>query len=295
VNDAVLAAAETGATPRRRSRAATGFPLITVTILAAAVLLGGSAVGPAAFIAAVAFIQAALVLSWVLGIGLPGRIGAVLIALAAAGAADAVLGRWHEHGYQPVVAVLGLAIPVMFVHQLTRGVVRARVVESLSDIALLVLAVSAIAGLIVLRYQSDGERTVLAVVGATTLALVLAQLTDLVFPVLRFDPLVERGLPAVVLGVVGGAVVGQLALHTIVDFAGARAAFAGAAVAAVACLLAVGASFVGAHSTLSPSAVGDGEVPVWAGVARLRPVASALIVVALASPAGYVLVNALGS
>jgi hypothetical protein len=163
------------------------------------------------------------------------------------------------------------------------------------------------AGLIVLRYQGDGDRSVLAVVGATGAALVVAQLADVIRPIARFDPEVERGLLAVVLGVVAGGAVGYLVLRSVVDFAGVRSALVGAAVAAVACLLAVGASFVGAHSVLNPrpaaalaagpageppTAVDDG-VPVWAGVPRLRPMASALIVLALSSPAGYVMVNAL--
>ncbi|MCW2524515.1 MAG: conserved rane protein of unknown function [Frankiales bacterium] len=312
---------------RRSARVASGIPLITVTLVAGGLLLAGSAVSAVGLVVAIAVVQAALVASWVFGIGLPGRIGALILGLATAGGADVVLAKWHEHGYQPVIGVLGLAIPAMFIHQLTRGVVRARVVESLSDIAVLLVSVAAMAGLIVLRYQGDGDRSVLAVVAAIGLALIVAQLADLIHPVARFDPLVERGLLAVVLGVAAGAAAGYAALHSVVDFAGARSAFAGAAVGAVACLLAVGASFVGAHSTLTPRAddataddaagdtmpadaagdtlpddasadaprVVDDEVPVWAGVPRLRPVASALIVIALSSPAGYVLINALGN
>jgi hypothetical protein len=44
--------------------------------------------------------------------------------------------------------------------------------------------------------------------------------------------------------------------------------------------------------------IGEDALPdsrVWTGVPRLRPVAAALITLALSTPAGYVLINALGS
>jgi hypothetical protein len=281
-----------------RSRAGQ-IPLVVLTILAGGMLLVGSAVGTIGLVVAVAAVQALLVIGWVFGSGLPGRIGAVVLGLLASGAADATVIRWHENGYEPVLGVLGVAIPVVFIHQLTRGVVRTRVVESLSDIALLLLSVTAIVGLILLRYQDNGDRTVLAVVGAVAAGLAVNQLTDALLPAPRFDPVVDRGLPAVLTGVVAGGVVGLVTLRELSDFAGGRSAFAGAAVAAVACLLSIGASFAGVHSTLTPprTVVGPDvdEIPVWVGVPRLRPVAAVMITFALSSPAGYVLINALRS
>jgi hypothetical protein len=302
-------------------------PLATITLLAGAALAAGSYLGPAALVAAVAVLQGLLVISWVLGTGLPGRIGALILGALAAGGCDTVIVRWHDHGYEPVLGVLGVALPLMFIHQLTRGVVRTRVVESLADITLLLLSVTAVTGLMLLRYQANGDKTALAVIAAMTAGLVVAHLVDAAFPALRFDPAIDRGLPAVVLGVLAGGGVGVLVLRDIIDFAGGRAAFAGAALAAVACLISIGASFAGVHSTLLPktagsaahpggAAVADGVVVtaissadvvegidedalpdsrVWTGVPRLRPVAAALITLALSTPAGYVLINALGS
>jgi hypothetical protein len=238
-----------------------------------------------------------LIGSWVLGTGLPGRIGGIVLGLAAAGATDAVVSRWHDQGYGPVLGVLGVAIPVMFVHQLTRGVVRSRVVESLADITVLLVAVTAIAGFLLLRHQANGDVTTPAMLGALTVGLVLAHLTDLALPALRFDPEVNRGLPAVVVGLAGGGVVGLLALDRVIDFAGGRGAFAGAAVAAVGCLLSIGAAFAGHHSTLSDaSLVSDDDVLARRpGVVALQPVAAVLMTFALAGPAAYVLVNALAA
>jgi hypothetical protein len=263
---------------------------------------------------------------------LPGRIGALLMGVGASAAADVVVVHYHQHGYEPVLGVLGVAIPVMFIHQLTRGVVRSRVVESLADITVLLLAVTAAAGLILLRYQGNGQREVLTVVAAMTAGLLVDHLTDLAVPAPRFDPAVDRGLPGVVLGIAAGAAVGIFLLRQDIDFAGGRAAFAGAAIAAVACLLSIGASFAGVHSTLRPvladpvladvgpsldsdaslaAAEADGaaltpvagsafdgdfdELPARAGIVRLRPFAAVLVTMALTVPAGYVLMIALSS
>jgi hypothetical protein len=278
--------------------AAAHVGLAVVTVLAGAVLLGGSYLGNVGLLVAVGVVQAALVVSWVFGTALPGRIGALILGILASGAVDAAVTRWYDHGYQPVLGVLGLAIPVMFIHQLTRGVVRTRVVESLADITILIIAVTAIAGLLLLRRQSNGDVTTLAVIGSVAAGLLVSHLTDAVLPAPRFDPLVDRGLPAVVLGVLVGGAIGLLALNRLLDFAGGRGAFAGAAVAAVACLISIGATFAGFHSTLSTpsrSSAVDGDEPIATGVAALRPVAAVLMTIALSAPAGYVLINALSN
>ena len=302
---------------------ASQLPLAMLTLLAGGLLAAGNDLGSAALIAAVGVLQAVLIGAWVFGTGLPGRIGALLMGVAASAAADLLVLRYHQHGYQPILGVLGVAIPVMFIHQLTRGVVRSRVVESLADITVLLLAVTAVAGLVLLRYEGNGQREVLTVVAAMTAGLLVDHLTDLVAPAPRFDPQVDRGLPGVVLGIAAGAAMGMLLLRHDLDFGGGRAAFAGGAIAAVASLLSIGASFAGVHSTLAaatpdsqpdmseagrreclPGADPDAEsrpdalladVPAANGVASLRPFAAVLVTAALTTPAGYVLMVALSS
>ena len=247
---------------------ATTISLAMVTILAAGALIGGSYLGVVGLLVALAAVQSVLVVSWVLGTALPGRIGGLILGVLAAGAADAAVMRWHDSGYQPVLAVLGVALPVMFIHQLTRGVVRTRVVESLAHIALMILAVTAASGLIVLRYQVNGDKTTLAVVGALAGGLIVNHLTDLVLPAPRFDPTINRGLPAVITGIAAGAAVGVLTLNEIIDFTRGRAAFLGGAVAAVACLISIGTSFAGTHTTLTPAPQPDEP----SDGLRLRPV-----------------------
>jgi hypothetical protein len=124
------------------------------------------------------------------------------------------------------------------------------VVESLADITVLIISVTAITGLLLLRHQGNGDITTLAVIASASAGLVAAHLTDAVLPAPRFDPAVDRGLPAVVVGIAVGAALGLLILRRLIDFTGGRGAFAGSAVAAVACLISIGASFAGADSTL---------------------------------------------
>lgn len=307
--------------------------LAALSVVLAGVLAVGASVGPVLTLVGVAVVQAVLVPCWVLGNGIPGRIGAITLGLLAAAGADAAVMHWHESGYSPVLGVLGVAIPLMFAHQLTRGVVRTRVVESLAGIAVLVVAAVSAAGLVVLRYEADGRTIALAVSLALGVALLVAHLTDAVLPSPRFDPSMDRGLPAVVLGVVAGGVAGYLVSRNLIDFAGGRSAFVGAAIGAVACLLSIGASFAdpaaarlrsGAETAPVAEPVADapadparaaaavpadadveGDEPESAasavkpknagGIARLRPAASAALTVALTIPAAYVLTNALTS
>jgi hypothetical protein len=284
--------------------------LAALTAVLVGVLAAGGYLGSTATLVAVAVLQAVLVPCWMLGNRLPGRIGGLTLGLAAAAAADGLFLHWPTSGYSPVLGVLGVAIPLMFAHQLSRGVVRTRVVESLAGITLMLVAVVALPGLILLRHQASGRTIVLAVLAALGIGLVAAHLTDAVLPAPRFDPAMDRGLPAVVAGVAAGAVVGYLALRGLIDFAGGRGAFVGGAVAAVACLLSIATSFAESRSAFGAEPAETqpaGSQPAGtepAGtepaarrdrLAALLPAAAAALTIALTVPAAYVLTNALTS
>ena len=281
----------TGRDPLERppSRAVAGalqIQLAVLTALTGGVLAAGSYLGTVPLLVAVGLVQLLLSVSWLFGTAIPGRRGGLVLAVLAGGGADAATVHWPHSGYSPVLGVLGLAVPLLFAHQLSRGVVRTRVVESLADIAVLLVALVALAGLLVLRRQGNGDILTPAALGAITAGLVAAHFTDAVYPAPRFDPAVARGLPAVVVGVLAGALVGLLGLRRVIEFAGGRGAFIGAAIAAVACLLSIGAAFSGVRASALP--------PAPAGAAaRLRPLAAVLMTMALSTPAAYVLVNAL--
>jgi len=250
-----------------------------IAVLAGAGLAVTARSGGVALLVAVAVVQAALVAAWIIGTGLPGRIGAAVLAVMAAAAADTVTSLWPHAQLGALLAVFGLMMPVAFVHQLTRGVVRNRVVESLADIATLIVSVVALTALIQLRHELLPMVTAFTVVLVAAVALALGDLVDLIFVTPRFDPNVRRGLPAVIAGGLAGGVLARLELGGQADFTAGRAIFLGAAIGVLAGLFAVGSAFIQAATSIPRS----GRAVRW------QPVFGALLPLALVSPVAYLL------
>lgn len=269
--------------------------------LATALLAGSGRLGPGALLGAVAVVQAAVIVTWalagappaptgpsysggpVVGPALPGRGGALVIGVAAAVAADAAVLTWPHGSLSAVLFVLGLVVPAMFVHQLTRGVVRARVVESLSGIAVVVVCVVALSALVQLRHNAHGSILTVAALVATGAAVVVAGLVDLVFSRPRYDPDVPRGFTATVVATAAGTFAGVLALDQLDRVGTATVVLLCAAAAASAALVCVGTGFLAYGSA-------DGRADSADGRARLfGPVAVGIMPLALSAPAAYVL------
>ncbi len=232
---------------------------LVVAAAAGAALVLTARTGATALLVAVAVAQGLLAVAWIFGNHQPGRIGGLVIAALAAGAADTAVSVWPHGRLGVLVAVLGLAVPVMFVHQLSRGAARVHVVASLSGIAVLVFAETSLPAFVQLRHELDSPtqagRVVAAAAGAIAVALVVGYLVDLVLPLPRFDPQVSRGLPAVLASAAVGAV---FAYYVLRDDAGGRgftdgrALFLGAALGALAALIAVATAFA-AHALPAPA------------------------------------------
>jgi hypothetical protein len=256
---------------------------LVVAVVAGLDLALSARAGAAALLAGVAVLQGVFALAWVFGTGMPGRWGALIISAFAAAAVDTTASVWPHSRLGSVVAVLGLALAVMFVHQLWRGAARVHVVGSLSAAALLVLAVVGPAAFVQLRHEifgaTSGGRVVSAAVGAVAGALVVGYLVDLVLPTPRFDAAVARGLPAVVVSGVVGAAVAYLVLRDAAGFRQGRAVFVGAALGVTAGLLAVGAAFV----------LHELDVPLSSLRAQLRPVVAALLPLLVLGPMAFLL------
>ncbi|MEP6598657.1 MAG: hypothetical protein ABJB98_04325 [Actinomycetota bacterium] len=265
-----------------RTQAAEG---VSTHLAPAAIVLvvgGGLAIlpdhGTAALLAGVAVTQAVLVVSWVFGTAMPGRLGGIVLGGLTAAGADVAVSRFPGGQLGTLLAVAGLALPAMFVHQLTRGVVRTRVFESLSDIALMLVCVLALSAFIQLRHETGGVAMSSAVLAAITVALVVGHLVDLGWSMPRFDPAVPRGLVAVLVATAAAGAVGYLRLQGTVEFTSSRGALVGTAVGAAASLFAVGAAFIDQATAESPGRV-----------AALRPVFGAVIPLALSAPVAYLL------
>jgi hypothetical protein len=254
-----------------------------VTLLAGAALVTTARTGPVPLLVAVAVVQAVLMLAWVFGTGLPGRNGALAIAALAAGGADVTVSLWPSGRLGTQLIVFGLAVPVMFVHQLMRGAARTRIVESLGGVALLVVAVVGLPALLQLRHEfigpTLGGRVVAGVVAAAAGALMIGYLVDLVMAAPRFDPAVSRGLLAVIASAGLGGSIGHLMLRSDAEFLGGRGAFAGAALGALIAFLAVGVAFIERSAPAPQSGFGR----------RVRPVMASLLPLSLLAPVAFVL------
>jgi len=245
-----------------------------------------------ALLVGVAVLQAVVAISWVFGAQLPGRWGALAIGAMAAIAADVCVSVWPGSRLGTLLAVIGLAVPVLFVHQLARGASRHRIVSSLGGAAALVVFVVAPAALVQLRHEftgtysdtdgTSGARVVAVVCAIAAAALVIGYVLDSLAPVPRFDPEVPRGL----LGVVGaaglGGSIGYLALQSSAhsDFANGRGPIAGVVIAALTALLAIAAAF-GTHSAQGL----EGAPATFARWARLA--ATVTVPVAVISPVSF--------
>ena len=259
------------------------LPALAVAVVVGVALAWTARIGATPLLVAVAVVQALLALAWVFGTRMPGRIGGLVIAAMASAAADVCVSVWPHGRLGPLLAVLGLAVPVMFVHQLTRGAARIQLVSSLSAVAFLVLAEVCLAALPQLRHEftpSDlGGKVACAAAAALAGALVVGCLVDLLLPAPRFDPAVPRGLLGLIASAGLGGSLGYLLLRDQSDFADGRSTFVGASLGALAGLLAIATAFV-LHTTPAPSTA-IGRV--------LRPTLSALLPIALLAPAAFLL------
>jgi hypothetical protein len=258
-------------------------------VLAGAALAWATRSGGTQLLIAVAAAQALLAVTWIYVLRVPGRIGALVIAALAAGACDVGASVWPHSRLSVLLVVAGLAVPVMFVHQLLRGAARVRVGSSLGAIALVVVAVTALAALLQLRHEFPsggvGSDPTFAVVVALVGALLAGYFTDMLVASPRFDAAVPRGLPAVVVSTLVGAALGYLLLRDATQFVNGRGAFVGAAVGVLAALLAIAVAYIEATAPIATEGFAR----------RSRPLLSVLLPLALVAPAAFLLCTAISA
>jgi hypothetical protein len=261
---------------------------LIIAVIAGAGLALAARGGATALLVAVAVAQGLLVIAWIYGTAMPGRVGGVVIAALAAAGADVTASVWPHGRLGTLLVVFALALPVMFAHQLMRGAARSRILDSIGGTALIVVAVVGLAALIQLRHEFSssavgsaaiGGEVVAGVVGAAAGALVVGHLVDLIYSAPRFDPAVSRGLLAMVASVGAGASIGHLMLRSQAEFAGGRGAFTGAALGALVAFLAIGVAFIETAATIPEAGFGR----------RVRPVSSALLPLAILSPVAFLI------
>jgi hypothetical protein len=227
--------------PVELSRTAHHLPAAGGVLVATGLLAGLPLVlGNTGRVVAVAVLQLALVAAWVLATGIRGFVGSLAIGAAAAVGADLLLGLPERPDLGSLLLVLGPGFLVCVLHQMARPAPRRYLVASLAGVLLLLCAVTAPAVLLALGRTPDGDRlatTAVLVIGA---GLLVGHGVDLLLPRPALAPGVPRGLPALVLAVLAGVAVALLRRQ---DGSVPAAVVFGAALAAVAVLVAVGASF----------------------------------------------------
>jgi hypothetical protein len=264
--------------------------------LATPALVVAAHAGRVSFVTAIGVLQALLVVAWMVGTGLPGRIGGLLIGTGVAGAADAVLYVRDKASLAGLLGVLALAVPAMLAHQLSRGVVRVRVTESLSGVAALSTAGAAASAYLALYQAVEGTRLVSAAVVAAGVGLVAGRLIDIALPVPRLAAEVPHGLLGVSTSIAFGATAGAAYSLGARQLEIGEGALLGAGTAAVVALVAVAVGYVARTTAGGEPDAGPGQPagrPVGPPATRSRGLALAYLRVALplafAAPVAYLL------
>ena len=183
------------------------MPAAALTFLLAGAVAVGASAGDAALAVAVLGTQAVLISGWYRALDVPGGIGGIVVAGAAAVTADVLLlVRDDARPLTLVAGVLGLGMLATLVHQLVRRPVRARLTESLTATTTL-LALAVLAALFIPAADTRGGAALVAV---TSLAAALGPAVGL-FPL---PPAAQPGI-AIAGGAILGAVVAALTDLTV--------------------------------------------------------------------------------
>lgn len=226
------------------SRVVHHLPAAVLAALAVALLVGGPQLaGDDGRLGAVAVLQAALIAAWVVTTARREWAGAVLLAVAAAVAADLVFLLPERPSIGGLAAVLGIGLPAAVLRQMFRRP-REALVASLAGAVVLLCAVCALAVLLRLPGTAAGVRLETDALLAVGAALVAAHVVDLVLPRPQVAYGVPRGLLGLVVAVLAAGAVTWLRRRPdeLTDALGA--AIYGGAVGAVAVLVSLVASYV---------------------------------------------------
>jgi hypothetical protein len=272
----------------RRPGAPDWIPTFAVVVLLGLLLGFCGGYGATALLVAIAITQAIAIVSWVYGTQVIGRKGAILLGAMAAAASDVCISLWPQSRLGALLGVFALAIPVLFVYQLARGVARHNVVASLSGISALIVVAIGPAALLQLRHEFTDETSSSRVVGSVIAVmaggLALSLLVDAISPFPQFDAAVRRGVMGVLASAGLGASIGYLALQspTRHDFSHGRGALVGLILGLLVALLSVAAAF--AMYSVRPL---DGANQTFARWSRI--VLVAVVPLAFLSPVAFLI------
>ncbi|RBY93007.1 hypothetical protein [Blastococcus sp. TF02A-30] len=242
------------ALPARPSAREHHLPAAAVAAVAVALLVGlPELLGQTGRLAVVLVLQLGLVLSWVLVTGLQGFAGSLAVGAGAAVAADLALVLPERPELGELLAVFGVGFLALVLQQMLRRP-RTELVASLAGGAMMLVAVAALGGLLLLERTGSGADRALVALLAVGAALVVGHVVDLLLPRPQLAADVPRGLVGMVLAVVAGAVVAVGAARLVDVLDGVGALVHGTAIGGVAALSALVASFLVVEATATATA-----------------------------------------
>jgi hypothetical protein len=265
------------------AQARTGHALPAVlALLIGALAAFAPRLGDRGWLAAIGLLQLVLLWAYVYGTAIPGRIGCLLLGASAGAGADALLLHDKTTTLTPLLVVYGLLLPALFLHQLTRGVVRTQVTLSLAGVAVGAVAVATLAGLLELRQVSPPVASAALLAGAA--GLLAGRVLDLISPGDTFGEGIFHGLIGVAGATVAGAVAATARLHHVgthgdPSVSTVGAGLLGAGIGVTVGLVAVGAAYVAV--TARPR-----RAPF---VSLTLPVLKVLLPLAATTPVAYLL------
>jgi hypothetical protein len=194
-------------------------------------------------LAAVAGLQAALVVAWSVATARGELVGSLVFGVVAAAAADLFLVVPDSPTVGGLLAVLGIGVPAAVLRQMFRRP-REALVASLAGSVLLLCMLCALAVLLRELGGAEGARLAASALLAVGAAVIAAHLVDLVLPRPQIAYGVPRGLLGLVVAVFAAAAVTWFRRRPEDLFDTLGAAIYGGIVGAVAVLVSLGASYI---------------------------------------------------
>jgi hypothetical protein len=225
--------------------------------------------------------QLSVLLAWTMALRPPAASATAGVCVAVGLVADYLASERDGTGFLTLLLVGVGGFVVALIGQLFRSEDRARVSDSYRTTLVIVLGVVAYAIPVILTRVPVGTQTVEVCAAAAGVALLIARLTDAIFPKPRIAPQVPRGATGVVVGAMLGTLVAAvLGSVLVLPFTPAKGAVIGLIAAVVANLVDLAVNFGDATRTLA------GDAPTfWVA----RHMQGPLGAFALVAPVAYAL------
>lgn len=235
---------ETSVTSRLgRPRPAPLWRIAGAIVVLGVAVAGAAQLGTVALLIVVVLMQAVLLIGWRAVADPPSPRGVIATAVATAAAADILAAFRAPASLTPLAVVIAFAVLVTIMVQLARGVARARVTEAMAASLGAALGAVSVATLLVLLRREGGPEAVTAVALAAGIAVLTARSADRVLPVPHVAPGVERGGLGIILGSMTGTAATVFYASTVTSLTPRTGALLGWAVALVAVLADLAASY----------------------------------------------------